>query len=111
MNYTKEQIIEEVKQILEDLELDYYKDKEFNVHLNEEELKGFEKEHDFIKPWSCFVQTHDWQFDTDEGVYSFIIDNESPNKVLFIDGSGGQIPHSFIKKDANGKYYRDYIKK
>lgn len=111
MNYTKEAISELVKQILSDLDLYYYEDKVFKIFLNENELQGFEKEYDFIKPWRCFVQTKDWQFDTDEGVFSFIIGDEIPEKILFIDGSGGQVPHSFIKKDEDGKYNKEFIKR
>jgi hypothetical protein len=111
MNYTKEVISELVKQILIDLEMYYYEDKDFEVFLNENELKGFEKDYNFVKPWRCFVQTKDWQFDTDEGVYSFIIDDEIPDKILFIDGSGGQVPHSYIKKNQNGKYDKEFIKR
>jgi hypothetical protein len=111
MNYTKETISELVKQILSDLDLYYYEDKEFKVFLNENELQGFEKQFDFEKPWRCFVQTKDWQFDTDEGIYSFIIDDEISDKILFIDGSGGQVPHSYIKKDENEKFYKEFIKR
>lgn len=107
MDYTKENIIEIVKQILGDLELSYYEEKDFIVNLGEPD--EFEKLNGFSTSWHCSVYTSDWQFNTEEGIYSFTIDNEDSNRILFFDCSGGQIPHSFIKKDENSKYYREYI--
>ena len=110
MNLKEDDIINMVKQILSDNELDYYQNKKFVIKLDElDELDEFDKKIGFKKPWICSVHTRDWQFDSEDGIYSFTIDDLDPTLIFFIDGSGGQIPNSFIKKDENGKYYREYI--
>jgi len=107
MNYTKEQIISLAKKILDDIELEYYDDKEPFVEYGLAE--AIDKERGFVNIWSCNIKCYDWQFDSDEGAYCFVIDDEQDDLIFFIDASGGQIPHAYIKKDEDGKYYREYI--
>lgn len=107
MNYTKEQIRLLVTEILKALELEYFDDKPFVISFEEEDSLG--KRYGIQKSWLCSVQTKDWQFNTDDGVFAFHISDETPFLVLFIDASGGQVPYSFIKKNENGKYYQEYI--
>lgn len=109
MNLNEKHITDLVTQILTDIELEYYENKKFVISMDEPD--ELDKKLGFIKPWICSVNTHDWQFDSEDGIYSFMIDDEDPELIFFIDASGGQVPNSFIKKDENGKYYREYILK
>lgn len=38
--------------------------------------------------------------------YSFIED-ALPNNILLVDGSGGQVPNYYIRRDDSGKFYRE----
>ena len=107
MNYTKEQIKELITQILEDIDLEYFRDKDFYIKKGEPDF--MDKKYNILDPWTCVVEGPDWQFDTDDGGYIFSIDDNEPHTIFFQDASGGQVPNAFIKKDENGKYYRDYI--
>ncbi len=108
MNYTQQDIKEIVINALLDMKIEYYLDKEFFIKF-QLELSYMNVKHDIKKPWICIVSGPDYQFGGVDGGYVFTIDDEPPHTIFFQDASGGQIPNSFIKKDENGKYYREYI--
>jgi hypothetical protein len=107
MIFNEESIKTLINQVLTDLKLSYFEDKEFIIRYDEDDEDA--KEYGIKKPWLCFVEAHNWQFDTNEGIYSFHIDDNEPHDILLIDGSGGRTPFFIIKKDNNNKYYRAEI--
>lgn len=95
-----------VIQILSDLNLIYNSNEDFLIRYDEMDDST---DYGITKPWLCFVKTENWQFETDEGIYAFSIDDELPNEILLIDGTGGKVPFYIINKDSNGKYKIDRI--
>jgi len=106
----EEEMINIAKQALKDFELAFYE--------NEIPTVEFFKRKEFLAKYRgiesgylVVVNGPSFQFpdDPDGGGYLFYFEENEPHRIYFTDCSGGQIPPAWVKKDENGKYYRDFI--
>ncbi|HRP89541.1 MAG TPA: hypothetical protein PKX92_05835 [Edaphocola sp.] len=106
MKYTKVQVIEKAKKVLMELDYDWYF--EATIRLVSSEEKDYYGNYGTNK-WKFLANAPSEQFaNCNDAVIGLIIDDETLEPLVLLDGTGGRIPDLKISQ-KNGKYFIDGI--
>ena len=107
MNFNEKDVKDMLVKILEDLELQYDSEAEFDIRIDEP--RHTDKRFGIKKPWICIINCYDFEFESEDGGYIVSIDDVEPHTILLQDISGSQIPISIIRKDEKDTYFREFV--